>query len=460
VGHPPWALPKLHHDPLGGVPPLAVAHKMGRLRRNIKITHFPESEHDPKRYPDSGINDTNSDLLRNMLYKSMPVTKMLLPTLSLVYPDKVAPVQAERVHVDKLKHVAIDDGRNDDKTKCGKRVQRRKHLIKLKKCFERDNTVEFVQKPSPLPLSKYNEREGEDGGEFASYIEPEPTPLTDWDIISHERVSHNDDDDHQHDETHYHFHGCKYKTPDLARYIKHRQVLGEYDIFSGTAQKPDFLEDEPGEDDEEDPEDSDNEEEIIPVPAENVGGEATGELHDGEHHSLHGSPRKSVSHAALRNPSLVHIHRHSKADVGAGGGDVIVEESTSKILSVSETESWVMTWTYAGHSWLESREVNQKLLDNARSHFDGNNTNHKSFVDKHKPGQTKEPAEVMSQSQQDRRNQYKSQQQIIQQKNARIPESFRIALPTMPKIMKGSWRGMSGHFDLVFDNPTLPINYY
>jgi len=380
-----------------------------------------------------------------MLGKSMEVS-----TLSLVYPDKEDPVQAEQVPVDKLKKEGIFNV-NKEKLhpKCEGKIEGRKQLVKLKKCLERKNHLEFVQRKPTIP---YYEEEGED----RVMVDSISAPMTDWDLITHE--------DHRQAQPHHHFHGCKYKTSDLARYIKHRQVLGEYDLFSGTAKNADFLEDVVFDDEDEDdsePEETDELDVFSSLKNENNPEEFghTGNPPNDEAKPTSpssGSFKKSVSHIALRNPSMV--HRHSNKDVDTVNDNVTDQDDDQKELSVSQVESWVMTWTYSGLSWTQSREVNQKLLDEARELYSTvtqNNSRRKSFVDNKKTGQSKEP-EVITQAQKDRKDRH---QKSLQQKK-RIPESFRIAIPVLPKAMKEGLRGTSGHFDLVFDNITLPINYF
>ncbi|CAL8070585.1 unnamed protein product [Orchesella dallaii] len=421
----PWSLPRLvlakpdmqlpSYRPLRDKPVKKV--EVIELPDEVDVDKYTNARGPSKSQPQS--TSSNTGMLLDMLNKSIPPSKILLPTLSLIYPDKRSQAEADAMQAEKVAEYlrtksgakeirffnggrgggggceAADDGGGDSASK--------QEMNRLKKCIELEHF-------HPHPPSS------DDAPEEQQPLQP----ITDWEKMQGQGPHH-----------------CKYTTMDLARYLKKREALGDYDLFRATVKNPRFLESK----------------EETPVVEENYyndereSSDGDPDVYDGYQPAqaqVESNPwvahrvsnarasktsfarRSTISKFTLQDPS-----RREGGGNGSGGDEDAVTEAES-------TESWIWTWAYNGASWSQTREINQKLLQDARQYYATNHSQRKSIVEARLPGHT----------------------QVRRHPPQKLPEEYRFAIPILPRSMKEDLRGTGGYFDLVFDNSTLPIEHY
>lgn len=445
----PWCLPKLVDPPRSKHFRNSAPGLNSTVRGKVEIMEVPRLENDPDKYTNiEGMKDvSNSGLLKEMLGKSIPPQKILLPTLSLIYPDKKRDSDAAQVQNDKLQEYLKGKGHSEMKfflremDECKDFVMSdvtTEKLRKLKHCINPQHTQtqtgrlnyqdrqtdwekfhapeNLHDKHSRMPQSRYRDEEGgEVEGDYEG-IERDP---------------------HSAFVRHHHHHCSNLNVGDLAQYVKHRETLGDYDMFTGTVGNAKFLAPKEGETD-------DNLSSSSITSDEEGSGENNEEGPEGH------DPHK---HSTSETPFLGQRQSHHKSLLSIRSSGTKLGQDPSKSgdgrssdgENLGATESWMLTWAFNGLSWAQTREINQKLLNEARD----NSSNEKDAM----PGRKKSTNEMAQGTNYPNFSNVKRGPQ-------KLPPFYRDALPTMPKLKKEELRGTQGYYDIVIDNPTLPIEYY
>ncbi|ODN04101.1 Cilia- and flagella-associated protein 20 [Orchesella cincta] len=401
----PWSLPKLvlakpdmqlpSYRPLRDQP-----------KKKVEVIELPE-EVDADKYtnargPKVQSNSSNTGRLLEMLTKSIPPSKILLPTLSLIYPDKRSQAEADAIQAEKVAEYLRSRGGQKET-----RFFRKSKHGGLGEC-EPDESSGQISGHEINRLKKCIELE--------HHHQTDGAVITDWEKMQGQGQHH-----------------CKYTTMDLARYLKKREALGDYDLFRAAVKNPRFLdsqeeaaveeetfeEEKDSSDDESEPFEYDNQ------PAPQV---------DSNPWVVHRVSQTRASKAKLsfaRRSTISKFTLQDPSRIGSGWEEEGVNEADS-------TESWIWTWAYNGASWSQTREINQKLLQDARLYYATNHNQRKSIVESRLP----------------------QHYQVRRHQPPKMPEEYRFAIPILPRTMKEDLRGTGGYFDLVFDNSTLPIERY
>lgn len=190
----PWCMPRLK------ITKRLDANKSGRMsqynlhhgtirKHQFEIMEVPLKEEDSDKYTDvHGVTKiqptSNTGLLREMLHKSIPPNKILLPTLSLIYPE--SKINTERgsegnVHDDSVRNKGNKKGKlrtsSSSDLKCDdhEAEETTERLRKMKKCIEQSVL------PTITTVSKIEgEALGENGNSRSNSPIPQQQALTDW----------------------------------------------------------------------------------------------------------------------------------------------------------------------------------------------------------------------------------------------------------------------------------------